>query len=500
MKKFNLFISALLVFAFMGFSVVSKAQYIYETIYSESFGDISTNTAIDAHTDYDVTTVVYSASTTSVNLRTTNNSINANTGLEEYPGASGGALVYMNNQDVYFQVAGINTTNYDMIQLSFGMHKSAAAAYPDTVLLIEYSTDMVNWTTIIPTYWTRLKDTTEGTMDIFPTGSGTTGWYYITCNDIVNNIPASNSLCLRFTDLHPISNQVRLDDILLTGRREVPYVEVNVPADGAVYSPCDSLQLDLRVENFDFYMPYPVPSGDGLLKIESDVIPYLMEGLPNTIYVDAMMAAAMEHIGKFVLPEGNYYFIATLTGRDSLPLFPLASDTAHFTVAMEEVESPEFSIPAGTYATTQFVELTTTTDDAVIYYTTDGTDPDENSTAYTDPIEVAEDMTIKAIAMKECAISSDIVTADYVIDTTIVGINHNLLKSISITPNPATNMIYVNGKGFEKVEIVNFIGQVVYQNAIVSETTQIDVSNLNAGVYFVRMIGVTTVTKKFIKK
>lgn len=495
MKKLNFLISFILVFTLLSFSLVANAQYIYETVYSESFGDVTGNTAIDAHTDYDVTTVQYSASTTSINLRKTSPSVV--NGVEQYPYASGEALVFMNVEG-YFQIEGINTMNYEQLQLSFGMRKDAIAAHADSTLVIEYSTDLSTWSPVEMTYWTRAKDTTEGTMDLFPTGTGTVDWYYITCDANANTFPATSSLNLRFNRTN-FSNQLRIDDIKISGQRPVPYVQINVPEDGAVYSPCDSLQLDLRIENFNFYMPYPVPLGDGLLKVESDLLPYLIEGVPNTVYIDAIMATALGQVGKFTLPEGNYSFIVTLTDIDSIPLLPLASDTSYFTVAMEEVENPTFSVPAGTYNTTQYVELSTTTEDAIIYYTTDGTDPDENSPVYTDEIEVAEDMTIKAFAVKECAIPSEIVEADYVIDEN-VGINNYANNGVSITPNPATSSIYVSGIGFEKMEIVNFIGQVVYQKNIVNEVTQVDISNLNAGVYFVRMIGDTTVTKKFIKK
>ena len=44
---------------------------------------------------------------------------------------------------------------------------------------------------------------------------------------------------------------------------------------------------------------------------------------------------------------------------------------------------------------------TGTTEDAEIYYTTDGTDPDETSTPYTDLITLTSTTTIKARAYKE---------------------------------------------------------------------------------------------------
>ena len=77
--------------------------------------------------------------------------------------------------------------------------------------------------------------------------------------------------------------------------------------------------------------------------------------------------------------------------------------------------APVFTPEAGTYYEAQTVEITCSTADATIYYTLDGSDPDENSEVYETPITVAESMTIKAIAMKEDYENSNIATAEYTI-------------------------------------------------------------------------------------
>lgn len=77
--------------------------------------------------------------------------------------------------------------------------------------------------------------------------------------------------------------------------------------------------------------------------------------------------------------------------------------------------TPTFTPEAGTYYETQEVTIACNTADATIYYTLDGTDPDENSAVYSEPIAVAESMTIKAIAMKEGYENSNVATAEYTI-------------------------------------------------------------------------------------
>ena len=72
-------------------------------------------------------------------------------------------------------------------------------------------------------------------------------------------------------------------------------------------------------------------------------------------------------------------------------------------VDMSKPATPEFSVAAGIYTEAQSVELSCTTGDATIYYTTNGSTPDNTSTEYTgSAISLSErgTYTIKAIAIK----------------------------------------------------------------------------------------------------
>ncbi len=73
-------------------------------------------------------------------------------------------------------------------------------------------------------------------------------------------------------------------------------------------------------------------------------------------------------------------------------------------------------------------------------------------------------------------------------------------NQLQVYPNPATDFINVNPASDKvcDIEIVNTVGQVVYR-AKIEGATQISVSNLNEGVYFVRSNdGVKTATQKII--
>ena len=78
------------------------------------------------------------------------------------------------------------------------------------------------------------------------------------------------------------------------------------------------------------------------------------------------------------------------------------------------VAKPVFSVEGGKYTESQSVEISCITAGAKIYYTTDGSDPDNTSQEYTGAITVDETTTIKAIAYKD-NVASAIASATYTI-------------------------------------------------------------------------------------
>lgn len=91
--------------------------------------------------------------------------------------------------------------------------------------------------------------------------------------------------------------------------------------------------------------------------------------------------------------------------------------------------TPTFSQEGGSYCGTQSVTISCSTGGASIYYTTDGTTPTSSSTLYSSAISVSADMTIKAIAVKDGLIDSEVATATYSItnlrDTFIDNLHEN---------------------------------------------------------------------------
>ena len=82
-----------------------------------------------------------------------------------------------------------------------------------------------------------------------------------------------------------------------------------------------------------------------------------------------------------------------------------------------DIPPPTIAISAdgGIFNEAQIVSLSTT-DNAVVYFTIDGSDPTQASTEYVEPLTLSTDTTLSAIAIDEFGGSSEILRASYVFD------------------------------------------------------------------------------------
>lgn len=81
--------------------------------------------------------------------------------------------------------------------------------------------------------------------------------------------------------------------------------------------------------------------------------------------------------------------------------------------APESVAAPVVDPNGGSFTDAQTVTITCATEGASIYYTTDGSDPTTESTLYTGAFELTESATVKAIAVKNGCLNSEIVTVTF---------------------------------------------------------------------------------------
>lgn len=110
------------------------------------------------------------------------------------------------------------------------------------------------------------------------------------------------------------------------------------------------------------------------------------------------------------------------------------------------VEKPAFSVAGGTITDNQELVLTTATEGATIYYTTDGSSPGTGSAVYTLPILINRTMIVKAIAVKEGMVPSLLSEATYVYGWALPGENRATIAQRYLisasTSNAVENLAY----------------------------------------------------------
>lgn len=111
----------------------------------------------------------------------------------------------------------------------------------------------------------------------------------------------------------------------------------------------------------------------------------------------------------------NLTVIGIYTTYNGTPQVQPIEVTNESGVVIEKVANPVFSPAAGAVFAGTKVEITTSTEGASIHYTTDGSEPTEASALYSEPIEIAEAVTLKAIAVKEGFEASEVVVAEFTI-------------------------------------------------------------------------------------
>jgi hypothetical protein len=76
---------------------------------------------------------------------------------------------------------------------------------------------------------------------------------------------------------------------------------------------------------------------------------------------------------------------------------------------------------------------------------------------------------------------------DDVVITSTTGIEENEMSNISIYPNPAQNVVNISSDvNMKTVRIVNYTGQVVYNENAFSNSLSINISNLAKGIYVIQ--------------
>ncbi|MDD2210235.1 MAG: chitobiase/beta-hexosaminidase C-terminal domain-containing protein [Candidatus Cloacimonetes bacterium] len=132
----------------------------------------------------------------------------------------------------------------------------------------------------------------------------------------------------------------------------------------------------------------------------------------------------MEYTGPISINANST--IKAYAQKDGYQDSPIVSQTYAIGDYIPAVATPVFSVASGIYQTAQTVAISTSTEDVIIRYTTDGSDPSETvGTVYTSPITISGNTTLKAIAYKTNWLSSQIAVASYVITGKVAAVQFN---------------------------------------------------------------------------
>jgi len=183
---------------------------------------------------------------------------------------------------------------------------------------------------------------------------------------------------------------------------------------------------------------------NGTFILEFDALAWKNDSTRIKVYLDGNMT----YVEGLNNSTGNYsdnmeHFSMILTGGTSSSHIKFEGATAnHGRFLLDNITitqsgstqmaaQPTFSVPAGLYTSPITVSITSTTDNASIYYTTDGTTPTTSSTLYTNPITISQTSTLKAIATASGYINSTVASATY----TFPGTVSNIAEFKALTTN-----------------------------------------------------------------
>lgn len=153
------------------------------------------------------------------------------------------------------------------------------------------------------------------------------------------------------------------------------------------------------------------------------------------------------------------------------------------------VATPTFTPAAGTYTEAQNVAISTSTNDATIYYTLGNSEPTIESAVYEAPITISATTTLKAVAVRDGYNDSEIATAEYTIVSAPEYSTISDWKAVFSTTSTVTSkltgdltFVYNNGKYFYFQDAAG-TGLLVYDgnNNITREYNNGDV--VSGGVY-----------------
>jgi len=210
------------------------------------------------------------------------------------------------------------------------------------------------------------------------------------------------------------------DDFILVDKWQVP--------EGTVVAPKGFLLIWLDDENVGLHTNFKL-SSDG-------EIVFLSDRDRNTVDIFEY-SNQLTDLTYSRYPDGGNEWLENVSPSPGEPNVSFAY--------VGKLPKPTLSLEPGFYSSSKTLTLNVDNADAKIKYTTDGSTPTESSQTYTEPIDISSTKIIKAIAVGEKYVSSDLVVGTYFVDERNID-----LPVVSIATNRANLFddeigIYVKG-------------------------------------------------------
>ena len=220
------------------------------------------------------------------------------------------------------------------------------------------------------------------------------------------------------------------NDLVILGFAPVLGDLVQVPAADQDVFPDDevsiSVTVDLPEEDYTFEsvtVTYTAGDADPVtenMAVAGNLYSFTFPAFPAFTMVDYQVVAEAktpENVSVFGRVSGSYYVL---------------SET--------QTAPPLFSPAPGSYNDQVTVSLSSMSSGASIYYTTDGTTPDDESTAYTAPLALSETTVINAIAFAPGLEASPVASGTF--EVISAAIEYDNLAAISSGLQDGTNYLY----------------------------------------------------------
>jgi len=181
--------------------------------------------------------------------------------------------------------------------------------------------------------------------------------------------------------------------------------------------------------------PYELDITDQVVKGENEISVVVSGSLKNLLgphHIGVVRGAAWPasfHSGSKNTPSGKSYDVINYGLFKEFVLIEADGPPQKVYWRIEYAAKPVFSVTDSVFNSPETISLSTQTDGAEIRYTLDGSDPDQSSKLFTDPIELTKSTFVKAQTYKEGAVTSPIIQRKfYIIDKEKNGLKYRYFE------------------------------------------------------------------------